>query len=86
MQPTPLFQDNKKIPRGGSFNRAKKLARTNNVSIIIFSLPTHRADREKRVDYVGFLKVETPANAGQDINGAQLSDMIESKNTVRADS
>jgi hypothetical protein len=53
-----------------------KLARKNNVSIIIFSLPAHRADPEKRVDYVGSLKVETPANAGHDSNSAKPSDMI----------
>jgi len=47
-----------------------------NVSIIIFSLPVQRTGREKPVDYVGLLKVQTPADVGLDSDSAQLSDMI----------
>jgi hypothetical protein len=43
---------------------------------MIFSLPIQRTGREKRLDYVGLLKVKTPANVGQDSNSAHLSDMI----------
>jgi hypothetical protein len=60
----------------GSSNRAEELARANNVSIMIFSLPVQRTGREKPVDYVGLLKVQTPAGVGLDSDSAQLSDMI----------
>ena len=57
-------------------NRAEELARANNVSIMVFSLPVQRTGREKPVDYVGLLKVQTPADVGLDSDSAQLSDMI----------
>ena len=43
---------------------------------MIFSLPVQRTGREKPVDYVGLLKVQTPADLGLDSDSAQLSDMI----------
>jgi len=43
---------------------------------MIFSLPVQRTGREKPVDYVGLLKVQTPADLSLDRNSAQLSDMI----------
>jgi hypothetical protein len=43
---------------------------------MIFSLSVQRTGREKPVDYVGLLKVQTPADVGLDSDSAQLSDMI----------
>jgi hypothetical protein len=43
---------------------------------MIFSLPVQRTGLEKPVDYVGLLKVQTPADLGLDSDSAQLSDMI----------
>jgi hypothetical protein len=58
---------------GGSSNRVEELARANNVSIMIFSLPVQRTGREKPVDYVGLLKVQTPADVGLDSDPAFLA-------------
>jgi hypothetical protein len=38
--------------------------------------PVRRTGREKRLDYVGLLKVKTPANVGQNSNSAHLFDVI----------
>jgi hypothetical protein len=43
---------------------------------MIFSLPVQRTGLEKPEDYVGLLKVQTPADVGLDSDSAQLSDMI----------
>jgi len=43
---------------------------------MIFSLPVQKTGREKPVDYVELLKVQTPADLGLDSDRAQLSDMI----------
>jgi hypothetical protein len=43
---------------------------------MIFSLPVQRTGREKPVDYVGLLKVQTPADLGLHRDSAPLSDMI----------
>jgi hypothetical protein len=39
-------------------------------------LTVQRTGWEKPVDYVGLLKVQTPADVGLDSDSAQLSDMI----------
>jgi hypothetical protein len=43
---------------------------------MIFSLPVQRTGREKPEDYVGLLKVQTPADLDLNSDSAQLSDMI----------
>jgi hypothetical protein len=43
---------------------------------MIFSLPVQKTGQEKPVDYVGLLKVQTPADVGLDSYSAQLSYMI----------
>src|ERR1700730_16591788 len=55
----------------------EELARANNVSIMIFSLPVQRTGREKPVDYVGLLKVQTTADVGLDSDSAHLFDMMQ---------
>ena len=50
---------------------------------MIFSLPVQRTGREKPVDYVGLLKVQTPADLGLERDGRQLSDMISALCLIR---
>ena len=52
----------------------KKLER--NLESELIYINKRRTGREKRLDYVGLLKVKTPANVGQNGNSALLSDMI----------
>jgi len=52
----------------------KKLER--NLESELIYINKRRTGREKRLDYVGLLKVKTPANVGQNSNNAHLFDVI----------
>jgi hypothetical protein len=67
---------NREVVQAFKQTSPEELARANNVSIMIFSWPVQRTGWEKPVDYVGLLKVQTPADLGLDRDSAQLSDMI----------